>query len=56
MEKREQSVISLASEILAVMKKSDSRTIAIDAHEVARVLFRKETGLRFTGPTDPEVR
>lgn len=53
---REKRVISLAQKILAVMRQSQSRTVAIDAHDVARVLFRKEETFRAIVPPAPEVR
>lgn len=53
---REQRILEFAQRILAVMKESDSRTVAMDAHDVARVLFRKEQTFRSIVPPCPELR
>lgn len=53
---RENLVLSLAQRILALMKESQSRTVAMDAHDVARVLFRKEETFRSIVPPVPELR
>ncbi|SPE17925.1 hypothetical protein SBA5_120001 [Candidatus Sulfotelmatomonas gaucii] len=46
----------MAQKILAAMKESESRTVAMDAHDVARVLFRKEETFRSIVPPAPESR
>lgn len=53
---RERRVLDLAQKILAAMKESESRTVAMDAHDVARVLFRKEETFRSIVPPAPESR
>jgi hypothetical protein len=55
-ENREWLILDLAQRILALMKESASRTVAMDAHDVARVLFRKEQTFRSIVPPAPESR
>lgn len=45
---REKRIVNLASQINKLMRQHPDRVEAIDAYDVARVLFRTDSGLRRT--------
>jgi hypothetical protein len=50
---RDRRVTSVANRILKVMREHSSRAEAIDAHDMARILFRKESSLRIVSQPSP---
>jgi len=51
--KRDRRVTSVATRIVTVMREHSSRSEAIDAHDMARILFRKESSLRIVSQPFP---
>ena len=46
LESRDQRVYKLASRIADLMRKSENRAEAVDAHDMAKIIFRREVSNR----------